>query len=394
LIRFAEGPGDTEEVRSTKVAVFLVSMSCSLAGLVWGTVYVVILGWGFTAALPFAYSVIVGTAIVVSHIASDHRPALYAQIVCIIGITTLIQLSMGGVFASGFVFVWAFIGPLTALMFTSRRESMVWFAIYLATLLVTISLDDAFLDRAVEVSRSTSIVFFAMNLGVMSAVVFLFSRFFVSAALTERERANRLLLNVLPAGIAERLKHSDETIASHAPAMSVMFADIVGSTPLFEDLEPAEVVAWLNEVYSALDEVVDRHGLEKIRTIGDNYMVAAGIPDPRADHAVALVQCAIDMRDAIEALPGRHGRRIRLRFGINSGAAVAGVIGRSKFHYDVWGDTVNIASRMESHGEADRIHVTDTTRALLGDRFKCVSRGLIDVKGKGEMTTWWVDGVA
>jgi guanylate cyclase len=277
-------------------------------------------------------------------------------------------------------------------MFTSRRESAYWFGAFIAVLAITIAFDDFFSERALEVSSTTSLVFFGMNLGVMSLVVFVFARFFVSSALAERSRANRLLLNVLPVQIAEQLKVSDDTIADHCESVSVLFADIVGSTPLFENLTPEEVVDWLNEVYSAMDAVVEEHGLEKIRTIGDNYMVAAGVPTPRADHAEALVHCALGMNDAVQRLPSRHGRRIELRFGVNSGPVVAGVIGKSKFHYDIWGDTVNVAARMESHGLPGRTQVSESTHSLIVDSFDCTPRGIIEVKGKGPMQTWIVDG--
>lgn len=354
--------------------------------------YLVVFGWGLTAALPALFVVIVGASMAVAHITRDHLVAVYAEIVCIILITVLIQWSIGGVFDSGFVMVWALVGPLASLMFRSRRESAVWFGVFAAVLALTVGLDDVLSDRALEVSPTTSIVFFAMNLGVMSFVVFVFARHFVSAALHERARANRLLLNVLPTQIAEELKQRDGTIAREHGSVSVLFADIVGSTPLFADLEPTEVVDWLNELFSTLDEVVDRHGLEKLRTMGDNYMVGAGVPEPRSDHATALVRCALEMVDAVASVPARNGRRIELRFGINSGPVVAGVIGRSKFHYDMWGDAVNIAARMESHGASGRIHVSSDTYELIRDAFVCEPRGTIPIKGKGEMQTWFVVG--
>jgi adenylate cyclase len=229
-----------------------------------------------------------------------------------------------------------------------------------------------------------------MNLSFASVVVFVFAGYYVTAANRERANANRLLLNVLPKKIAPILKANGQTIADYYESASVLFADIVGSTPLFADMEPAEAVDWLNEIFSMFDELVDKYQLEKIRTIGDNYMVASGVPTTRPDHAQALVHLALDMLAGLERLPARNGKRINFRLGINSGPLVAGVIGKTKFHYDLWGDAVNTASRMESHGEAGQVHITQATFELLQDEFECVSRGTIDIKGKGEMTTYFV----
>ena len=191
--------------------------------------------------------------------------------------------------------------------------------------------------------------------------------------------ANRLLLNVLPKKIAKILKSNSDTIADRYDSASVLFADIVGSTPLFAELEPTEVVDWLNQVYSTFDHLVEEFNLEKIRTIGDNYMVAAGVPTPRSDHAKVISQFAIEMIRHLDRIPARNGNRIDIRIGINSGPLVAGVIGKSKFDYDVWGDTVNIASRMESQGEVGKIQITNNTYNLIKDEFACVSRGEVKI---------------
>ncbi|MGH8873133.1 MAG: adenylate/guanylate cyclase domain-containing protein [Acidimicrobiia bacterium] len=202
----------------------------------------------------------------------------------------------------------------------------------------------------------------------------------------ERRRAESLLLNVLPAVIAAELKEHGETKARRFDSISVLFADVVGFTPMTASLEPEEMVDRLNVIFTHFDTLADRYGCEKIRTIGDGYMVAAGVPVPKDDHAHALAAMALDMLDYIEDGP------FRLRIGIDTGPAVGGVIGTRKFQYDVWGDTVNTASRMESHGEPNRIHVTESVRAALADRYRFQPRGTISVKGKGEMETFFLLG--
>jgi guanylate cyclase len=188
------------------------------------------------------------------------------------------------------------------------------------------------------------------------------------------------------------LKEPGQTIAEHFDSASVLFADIVGSTTLFADMEPAAIVDWLNEVFSMFDLLVEKYDLEKIRTIGDNYMVAAGVPRPRPDHAQALALMALEMCEQLASLPARNGKRIAFRMGMNSGPMVGGVIGKTKFHYDLWGDTVNTASRMESHGEVGKIQVTQATYEALREEFTLEPRGRIAVKGKGEMQTWYLLG--
>ena len=354
--------------------------------------YAFVFGWGLTTFLPLAFVVVVGASLAISQRTKNHHYAVYAQIICIIYITTFIQWSIGGLFASGFVLAWAFVGPIVALIVFPIRQSLIWFALYLLNVVITVAFDDAFASRGYDVAETTRTVFFFMNVSFSSLVVFLFAGYFVVSAAAERKRANALLLNILPKEIAPRLKAGQETIADHYASASVMFADMVGSTPLFADMTAAEAVDWLNEVFSMFDRLVEQHGVEKIRTIGDNYMVAAGVPTTRRDHATAIVALALDMIKGLERLEPRNGKRLAFRFGINSGPLVAGVIGERKFQYDLWGDTVNIASRMESDGEVGKVHISASTHALIQDAFECVCRGVRPIKGKGEMETWFVVG--
>ena len=210
----------------------------------------------------------------------------------------------------------------------------------------------------------------------------------------ERDRADDLLYNVLPAAIAERLKKDPARIAEHFQAVTVLFADIAGFTPLSAEMSPQDLVSALDEVFTAFDEIAQRHGLEKIKTIGDAYMAVGGVPMPRPDHAQAVARMALDMRDLMERQRFLGTRQLRMRIGIHTGPAVAGVIGRKKFIYDLWGDTVNTASRMESHGAPGEIQVSDAARAALGDAFVFEERGVSEIKGKGPMHTWWLKGTA
>ncbi len=232
--------------------------------------------------------------------------------------------------------------------------------------------------------------FFGLDLLAVSLTVFLLLQYFVRARQREQARSEQLLLSVLPAPIAARLKRSGEVIADAHPHATVLFADLVGFTPLAGRISPDELVLVLDDVFSRWDSLADAHGLEKIKTIGDSYMAVGGVPDPRPDHAAAVAAMALEMGPAL-ADCNREGIRLTARIGIDTGPLVAGVIGRSKFSYDLWGDTVNIASRMESSGEPNRIHVTERLRAELEGRFRFTPRGEIPIKGKGTMRTYFLE---
>jgi class 3 adenylate cyclase len=210
-----------------------------------------------------------------------------------------------------------------------------------------------------------------------------------AALLREQEKSEALLLNILPAEIAGRLKAGEGTIADSHEEVSVLFADVVGFTPLAEGMPPCDVVDLLNAVFSHFDALAEKHGVEKIKTVGDSYMAAAGVPRARPDHAVALARLALEMREFVDRFEF-FGHRLQMRIGINSGPLVAGVIGQKRFAYDLWGDAVNTASRMESHGQPGVIQITRRTYELIGAGFVCERRGTIPVKGKGQVEVWFL----
>jgi adenylate cyclase len=208
----------------------------------------------------------------------------------------------------------------------------------------------------------------------------------------EHARSENLLLNILPAPVAERLKRG-ETIADYYPSVSVLFADIVNFTPLSASMTPVELVDLLNQVFSYFDSLVEKYDLEKIKTIGDCYMAASGLPTPRPDHAQALVKMALEIQAYFAHQRFQGDKQLAFRIGIHSGPLVAGIIGKKKFIYDLWGDSVNTASRMEAHGKQGTIQITKATFDLIKDDYRCKPLGKIDVKGKGEMEVWSVDNL-
>lgn len=209
---------------------------------------------------------------------------------------------------------------------------------------------------------------------------------------SEQEKSERLLLNILPQPIADRLKQGHHTIADNFAEVTVLFADIVGFTGLAARVLPCQLVALLNEIFSTFDHLAEQHGLEKIKTVGDAYMVVGGLPTPRSDHARAIAEMALDMQAAIVAFNQTTNENLSIRIGVHTGPVVAGVIGSKKFSYDLWGDTVNLASRMESHGLAGCIQMTATTYEHLRLHYRFEERGCIQVKGRGEIRTYLLLG--
>jgi PAS domain S-box-containing protein len=208
----------------------------------------------------------------------------------------------------------------------------------------------------------------------------------------EQHKSERLLLNILPKPIAEQLKQFEGSLAQQFAEATILFADIVGFTPLSAQMRPLELLNLLNEIFSVFDQLAEKHGVEKIKTIGDAYMVAGGLPIPKDNHAEAIAQMALDMQQAIHNFQAQQGKSFQIRIGINTGPVVAGVIGIKKFSYDLWGDAVNVASRMESSGVPGRIQVTAATKERLQDKYLFEERGAIAVKGKGKMITYWLIG--
>ena len=385
-------PSDTPDERLRKSALVLSSLLIISLSFVWVGTYAA-LGLWRSALIPLAYQV--ASLVGLVFFARTKRYAAYraSQVAMFLVLPFLLQWSLGGFVESGAVATWAFVAPLGALVFYGPRQAIAWFGAFLALVAVSAIIDGVLPEPSEDIPSSVVVVFFALNIFGPSITTFALLEHFVRSRdrahallAAEQERSETLLLSIFPQAIAERLKVSQDVIAERSEEVSVVFADITGFTPVAERLPAEEVVVLLDEIFSAFDELVARHGLEKIKTIGDGYLVAAGIPTPRADHAEAAARLALAMRQALSELPVASG--LNLRVGIDSGPVVAGVIGRTKFGYDLWGDTVNTASRMESHAPPGAIQVTERTYRRLDDAFILERRTGVVVKGKGEMTTY------
>ena len=298
-------------------------------------------------------------------------------------------MSLGGFKPSSVVIIWAALCPIGALLLDELRRTLFWIVGF-AGLLIATAILQPYLVPA-DLPEAFVTWFFVLNVGAVITITFGLLYYFVGRRNFFQQRAEMLLLNILPKEISERLKAEQRTVADQYNAASILFADVVEFTPMAATMTPLQLVDLLNEVFQCFDGLVEKYDLEKIKTIGDCYMVASGVPRARPDHATALVDLALDMQAAV-AERKFGGRQLSFRIGINSGPVVAGVIGRKKFIYDLWGEAVNLASRMESHGRTRCIQVTSNTYELIRDAFDCTSLGLIEVKGAGAMEVWHVIG--
>jgi len=290
----------------------------------------------------------------------------------------------GGLVASGIAPIFSVAIVVMILILFGIRTAVWWFVGFVATVVLTLLIPN-WVDPLYVVETSEAEI--AFNLVAFGFVMFLAMIYFVLQRDRFQKESDELLHNILPDEVATRLKSDDGLIADDYESASVLFADMVGFTPMSAAMTPPELIEMLNDVFATFDAFVEELGLEKIRTVGDEYMVAAGVPQPRPDHAQAIAELALRIRDHT-ATNRFDDHEITLRIGINSGPLVAGVVGTHKFSYDLWGDVVNVASRMESEGIPGSIQVTAATYELIRDEFVCEPRGVIPVKGKGDMNTY------
>jgi guanylate cyclase len=389
-------PGEDPETRLRKATLALASLMFVPAGALWGLLYIG-LGEPRSGVIPLGYALVSTASLVYLRATRRYEQFRTSQLVLVLVLPALLMASLGGYVPSSVVIVWSFLCPLGALLFAGRRRAWRWLLLYLALLAVSGLLDRG-LHAPATLPEHVIVLLFVLNLGTVSTIVFTMLAYFDSERdrihtllQQEKEKSERLLLNVLPEEVAPALKEGRPT-ARRFESASILFADIVGFTSLSTKLSAEALVDLLNEVFSSFDSMVEAYGVEKIRTIGDNYMVASGVPIPRPDHAKALANMALDMCSYLRARSWSGEVKLEFRLGMNSGPLVGAVIGQTKFHYDVWGDAVNMASRMESHGLPGMIQLAPQAYALLKDDFVCERRGVIDIKGAGPVETWFLLG--
>jgi adenylate cyclase len=385
-------PTDSSDLRFRKRLLVGIALLILPAGFLWGLSYWLV-GEPTVALTPWGYVACSILSLVVFARTRNFALLRTVQLLLILVAPALGVVTVGGLDASSSVILWSFLAPLGAVAFDRPGRAWPWFGAFVLTVVLALGLAEVVRPDAAELPGAFVAAFDVMNIVAVSLVAMLLLVTFAQGRAEAQARVEDLLLNVLPEEVAERLQADSTSIADHFEEASILFADVVDFTPLSSRLDAREVVGLLDRLFTSFDDLVDRFEVEKIKTIGDCYMVAAGVPSHRKDHARALAGLALEMQEcARNCLSDGSMHDLRLRIGISSGPVVAGVIGRRRFLYDLWGDTVNMASRMESHGRPDVIQITAATRDLLGDAFVTEPLGLVDVKGKGEVETWRLVG--
>jgi adenylate cyclase len=385
-------PRDTADERFRKRLLVGVALVILPVAFVWGCLYWLV-GEREVALTPWGY--VTGSAISLAVFARTRSFGFLrtAQFLLILVAPALGMVMIGGLDESSWVILWSLLAPLGAVAFDRPGRAWPWFAAFVATVVLAVALSEVVRPDGADLPDAFVLTLNVLNIVLVSLVAMLLLVTFARGRETAQARVEALLLNVLPAEVAQRLQSNPNSIADHFDDASILFADVVDFTPLSSRLNAREVVELLDRLFTSFDELVDRHDVEKIKTIGDCYMVAAGVPRRRPDHAHALAGLALELRECAKScLPEGSEHDLRLRIGISSGPVVAGVIGRRRFLYDLWGDTVNMASRMESHGTPDAIQITRSTWELLRDDFVTEPLGLVDVKGKGAVEIWRLEG--
>ena len=390
VARIGADPSDDDEIRLQKSLLVICAVPFVFAGTAWGVMYL-LFDEPLAAVIPLAYAVISLFSIIHFGLTRQYRFFRFSQLILILLLPFLLMAALGGYVSGSAVILWSLLCPLGALLFDEPSRAPRWFLAFAGFAVLSAFLP-AYVRSGNNLSAELIDFFFVMNLTAVGALIFLMVFFFVAQKNAFQAKSEALLLNILPKEIATILKNEQRIIADHFEGASILFADMVDFTPMSAEMTPVETVALLDMIFSDFDLLVEKYGLEKIKTIGDCYMVASGVPRPRPDHAQAIVRLALDIREYIQNHSFSTNRPITFRIGVNSGPVLAGVIGRKKFIYDLWGDAVNTASRMESHGQGGIVQITHATHELIKDSFVCEARGPVYVKGKGEMEVWSVIG--
>jgi class 3 adenylate cyclase len=390
VLASGQRPGDDADLRVRKRTGVVVALALTLASLAY-----VPFGISLGQPVVVAVAVLQAAGQVGGIVYLDRTGRLGPIVVWMIALGQTVILSgvatFGGLIGAGGNLVWGLLTPMAAVLFFGRRAAIPALAVYMGVVILSVLLDPWFMANGPLVAPEVSRGLFAVNLLGPAAVALGLVVLIDGERVAARERSETLLRNVLPRSIVERLHGGERVIADHFPEVTVLFSDVVDFTPFSEREPPERVVAVLNDLFTAFDGLAAERGLEKIKTIGDAYMVVAGVPEPRHDHVEIMLEMALAMHAVASVQPEVDGHRLRIRTGIATGPVVAGVIGRQKFSYDLWGDTVNTASRMESSGVPGCIQVTEAVWRRCRSAYSWQVREGVEVKGKGPMRTYLLD---
>jgi len=385
VIGLADEPTDDDDLRLRKRVVLIAGYI-----LVVGPLQLPVLAQGHPLSWYVAATMPLVSAINLVVLARTKRLERYVNvlILSVLLFPAFIEVSLGGLAGASAAVVFAFLGPVFALLGLGPRRATAWFVAFMVVVIGVILLDPLVSSRIPPQPYPLRLVWYAANLGVPLGITFALLRYTDIRRRRAEARSQELLTNAIPRSIAARLQHGEERIAESYPETTVLFADLAGFTPWARQTDPARVVGFLDELFTRFDELAAEHDVEKIKTIGDAYMAVAGAPEPRNYHASAAIGLARAMLDALDDARRRLDVPLQLRIGLASGSVVGGVIGQQRILFDLWGDTVNTASRMQSSGVPGRIQVAQSTRELLHHSYEFDERESVEVKGLGPMTTY------
>ncbi len=352
-------------------------------------------GYALMAAVPYAYIIVSYLSLLIFYRTQKFEYFTFTQLVMLLVMPFFMQWAIGGYEASSGIAIWAILSPIGALMILGTKQSTPWFVLFALLAVLSWKLNYLFAGNSLPIPLHIKDTFFLMNIMGTACILYAVMRYFQSQKERtlhelelEQARSEKLLLNILPKSIANRLKDNDMRIADSHEAVTILFADIVDFTKMTASMPPAELVDLLSQLFSRFDLLAEQLDLEKIKNIGDGYMVVSGAPIDNDDHANVIAQLALKMQQELALFNSQTGKQLQMRIGISSGPVVAGVIGTSKFAYDIWGDSVNMASRMEKTGLPGAIQVSESSYLLLKQSHQLEHRGLMQVKGKGEVNTY------
>jgi len=385
LIGLADEPTDDDDVRLRKRVGVVAAYINALAAL-----QLPVLAQGLPLSWAVAVTMPLVSAVNLLVLARTRRFDRYVVvlILSVMLVAAFVEVALGGLAGASAAYVFAFLGPVYAILALGPRRATAWFIFFLVILVGLILIDPLVSSRIEPQPYPLRLIWYVANLGVPLGITFAMLRYTDLQRRQAEARSEELLTNAIPTSIATRLKHGEQRIAESYPNTTVLFADLAGFTPWARKSDPARVVGFLDELFTRFDRLAAECGVEKIKTIGDAYMAVAGAPEPRADHAPAAMALARGMLTALAEARTRLDLPLELRVGLASGPVVGGVIGQRRILFDLWGDVVNIASRMESSGVPGRIQVAPSTRDLLRDSWSFEEREPVEVKGLGRMTRY------
>lgn len=397
-------PEDNDELKLAKSLLVFATGLVSITSMVWLIIYWS-LGPRLSSTFPFIFQLLLAGNLLLYIKTGNFNLFRVTQLGLFLFAPFAVQWSIGNFVTASGVILWGLLAPFGALMIVGVRQSLAWFMAWVLLTALSGFFDFYLADTPPNsVPLRTAVVFFALNFIAVASPIYALLRFAASEQqiakgrlaeahrllVLEQERAERLLLNILPEPIAKRLKESNQTIADGFSDVTVMFVDIVNFTRVAAGMSPSQVFAMLNRIFSAFDDMAERHGLEKIKTIGDAYMVAGGLNDSAHEYTKRIAEMAIEMRDLLASDFAVNSSHLQVRIGIGTGPVVAGVVGKKKFIYDLWGDTVNLASRITSEGAPGLIRCDLTTYRRLNPYFEFEQPQNVYLKGKGEMTVFQI----